>query len=135
MTSTKTHNISTQLEKMKDHNTFYVSDSIKHLISEEILLDQVDSSQKAKFALSDLIAKVKLEDKIAYYDVVNYSIENSIKLKCDAHAISFFHQQTPVKIKLLLKNDPIQINLNCKFLEFDKISQSTYIYTLSICNR
>ena len=57
MTSIKTPNISIPLEDNAEKSTFFVSDSIKHLINEETFV--ASDKQNLKFATSDLILEVK----------------------------------------------------------------------------
>ena len=132
MTSTKTHNISIQSKEEEETNSFFVSDSIKHLITEESFTSNTAKTESI-FAMSDLIAKVTLNNRLAYYDVTAYKKSDTIKLKSDARGVDLLLADDDLNLSLLLKNKNLEINLICKFVEFNKIDSGTYIYTLRIC--
>ena len=131
MTSIKTPNTSIQSKGIEETNSFFVSDSIKHLVSEQMLVSN-DDHDNSLFATSCIIAKVSAKDMCKYCDVISYSPNSLLKIESGSQIFKLFHENQNFKIKLLLKNEKLEIDLNCKFLQFDEIRNGSYIYSLKI---
>tara|TARA_Y100001938_G_C8075454_1_gene425776 strand:- start:548 stop:925 length:378 start_codon:yes stop_codon:yes gene_type:complete len=125
------------LEDNAEKSTFFVSDSIKHLINEETFV--ASDKQNLKFATSDLILEVKSKNAINYHDIAFYHAGEIVKFYSDASAFATLisdnsHSDNVLQCRMLLKNKNCLLRLECKFLEFSKLSNSSYIYSLRICD-
>jgi hypothetical protein len=119
---------------MKENSSFFVSESISHLINEESFLEQNTENQDSFFATSDIIAKVTAEDRMFYADVVEFIPNKSIKIKSGINAFKVLNEAGSVNLQILIKDDAINNNkLYCEFKQFNEISRGDYIYCLRIC--
>ena len=133
MTSTKTHNTSIQSAK---GSSFFVSDEISHLVSEETLLrydDLQDKNDDSFFATSDIVAKVSTIDDLFYADVVQFNIlEKTIKIRSGVKAFKILYVNPTVTLQILTKDAVVDDKLRCQFKQFDEISRGDYIYSLNV---
>jgi hypothetical protein len=130
MESTKTQNTSNEIDDINSKNSFFVSDSIKHLISEEGFSKNTSASDK--HFTSDLIAEVTSAIGMYYFDVLLVEKDKSLQLKSDAHGLKHMLAGENLQVSLLLKKENVNLVFKCSFKQLKKIDNSAYIYTLNI---
>ena len=130
----KTHNISTQSIPPEENNSFFVSDSIKHLVSEETFLKKQESLvDESLFATSDIITKISFAGKMFYADLIQFdAIESTIQIRSGIAGFKILYETDAVDVQILVKGE-LEVNkLKCQFQQFHENSRGDYIYSLRI---
>ena len=133
MTSTKIQNSSQALEMQVNKNSFFVSESIQHLIDEEIYLN--NNEQQSTFVESDILIKVIDKDRNVFYELDSLTSE-IVSLVSDSKAMSVLYKKGEIiNIEIIASNceKPLD-NLECDFYSINKLSNGEYNYKMKIIN-
>ena len=133
MTSTKIQNSSQALEMQVNKNSFFVSESIQHLIDEEIYLN--NNEQQSTFVESDILIKVIDKDRNVFYELDSLTSE-IVSLVSDSKAMSVLYKKGEIiNIEIITSNceKPLD-NLECDFYSINKLSNGEYNYKMKIIN-
>jgi hypothetical protein len=134
MTSTKTQNSSQAMKLEVNKNSFFVSESIQHLIDEEVYLNNI-KDQNATFAASDILIKVFGKENVVFYELEALTNE-LVSVNSDGKAMQVLYKKDkPISIEIVLSNSKEPIDkLKCDFYSINKLSNGEYNYKMKIIN-